>query len=54
MYDFLSSIGNIIGEYINKFLDFCFGKKKAEKTVVAAKSAPIEKSKPSAWVRKKK
>ncbi len=52
MYDFVSSIANVIGEYVNKLIDFCSGKKNEPKTAVPDKI--VNKSKPATWVRKKK
>ncbi|MEK7607386.1 MAG: hypothetical protein AAB484_00465 [Patescibacteria group bacterium] len=53
MYDFISSIGNIIGEYLNKLIDLCFGEKK-EKIKPSIDVKLVDLSKPSTWTRKKK
>lgn len=52
MYDFISSIFNIIGEYINKLLDFLVGEKK-EESKTATLMKVVDKAKPAAWVKKK-
>jgi len=63
MFDFINSIFNIIGDNINKLIDLCFGKKKEELKKSASVSASDsdlltkkspDRTKPSAWTRKKK
>jgi len=53
MYDFFNSIFNVIGEYVNSFLDFCLEKKEKEKKP----NEPVkvkEESKHVPWTKKKK
>ena len=53
VFSFLASIVNIIGDYINKLIDFIFKKEKVEPKPKTAVHTIIDSTKPHAWTRKK-